>query len=686
MMHLVIFGGTLEGRRLTEVLMEYDIDIHICVATEYGASLLPDKGNVHIHAARLDEKQMEAFLEDIRPDYCVDATHPYAAAVTENIHRACGRLNIPYLRLLRGEEKISAKDQMPDAFPVVYVESVDEAVDYLQRTTGNIFITTGSKELEKYTRIADYRSRCVARVLPAAEVVKKCTDLGFEGKNLICMQGPFSLDMNYEMLRSADATWLVTKSTGRAGGFEEKCEAAIRAGVHIMVIGRPEEPEGNVYTFQEIVDIVSDSSVDKHIVEPEDKVIYLIGTGPGAPGLLTREAALIIEQCDALAGARRMLEIYENYSEKPHLISYKAEEIRNYIDEHPEYDRIAVLFSGDTGFYSGASGWGDTRKRAVYTGQNGITYRLCRISGVASPVYFMDRLGVTWEDAILVSNHGKQVGLIPLIRDNHKVCSLLGDRTMVSEVCRRMVRLGMRDVKVTVGERLSYEDEKITTGYPEALTEGTFDPLSVVLFENPVPRRGMVTAGLTDDCFERGKVPMTKQEVRWLALSYLGLEKDSVIYDVGAGTGSVSVEAALLASAGTVYSIEKNPDAISLLEKNRENYMTDNMIIIEGTAPKALEELPAPTHVFIGGSSGNLMEIIRVIREKNRNVRFVVNAVTLETVMKLSEIAQTFPEYTDMELIQVGISRSRELGHYHMLAAENPIYIAAFGGQQEYGK
>lgn len=186
--------------------------------------------------------------------------------------------------------------------------------------------------------------------------------------------------------------------------------------------------------------------------------------------------------------------------------------------------------------------------------------------------------------------------------------------------------------------------------------------------------------GIPDEEFIRGKVPMTKEEIRILSVVKLQLDNDSVVYDIGAGTGSVAVEMAGQCPKGMVYAIEKNPEAVSLIGQNKDKFGVCNMEIVEGTAPQCLSDLPKPTHAFIGGSSGNLLEIIQTVREKNSNARFVVNAVTLETLAQLQKIPEEFPEYADMEVVQVGVSKSRAVGNYHLMCAENPVYVAEFGG------
>lgn len=187
---------------------------------------------------------------------------------------------------------------------------------------------------------------------------------------------------------------------------------------------------------------------------------------------------------------------------------------------------------------------------------------------------------------------------------------------------------------------------------------------------------------IRDIDFIRGRVPMTKEEIRILSLAKLGLTEASIVYDVGAGTGSVAIEAARIADGGSVFAIERNPEAVSLIHANREKFRVVNLEVIEGEAPACLEALPAPTHVFIGGSGGALEQIVKSVRLKNPNARFVANAVTLETVAALQRISCAYEPYADMELIQVGISRSRRMGEHHLMLAENPVYIAAFGGEE----
>jgi precorrin-6Y C5,15-methyltransferase (decarboxylating) len=232
----------------------------------------------------------------------------------------------------------------------------------------------------------------------------------------------------------------------------------------------------------------------------------------------------------------------------------------------------------------------------------------------------------------------------------------------------------MGDVLLYVGENLSYENENIFVKKAEELVNYEGDALCVVCAYHEDALSYPATHGIRDEEFIRGKAPMTKEEVRAVSLAKLGLSKDAVCYDVGAGTGSVSVEMALRAVDGCVYAIEKKEDALEVLAQNKLHFAVDNLEIVAGTAPEAMEALPAPTHAFIGGSSGNLKEIMALLLKKNPQVKMVINCITLETVSEALEAIRTL-ELTQTDIVQIGASRSKSVGRYHMMMGENPIYV-----------
>ena len=186
-----------------------------------------------------------------------------------------------------------------------------------------------------------------------------------------------------------------------------------------------------------------------------------------------------------------------------------------------------------------------------------------------------------------------------MLLEGKKVCALLGGRSQLSGLCEKLVFYGLSDVVVTAGERLSYPEERIRRGRPEDFIGKETDSLTIALLERTesgTDRRSL--PGLPDDSFSRAKVPMTKEEIRVLSLAKLNLKRDSIVYDIGSGSGSVGIEAALFATEGKVYAIEKKEEAYALTGENARKHRASNLLQIRGEAPGALQELPAPTHGF----------------------------------------------------------------------------------------
>ncbi len=651
----IVFAGTTEGYALCEFLSENRVSVYACAATEYGGSLLEENDFLHVSAGRLKTEDMEELFRKETPEIVLDATHPYAAEVTKNIRTACENAAVRYQRVLRPEGEKSGQ--------AVYVDSPEAAAEFLSSTEGNIFLTTGSKELAKFTVIPDYKERLFARVLSIPSVIKFCAELGIEGKHLIGMQGPFSTEINEAMLRQFQCSYLVTKDTGFAGGFPEKLEACQRCGVTPVIIGRPLKEEGlSLPEARGFLAKLFDLKLEQKV--------SLVGIGMGAQKTLTLEGKQAFDEAELLIGAKRMTDAVQKPGQAV-LHEYRSDRIVEYIKAHPEYRTVAIALSGDVGFYSGAKKLVDLLGEEVQV-----------ICGISSVVYFMAKIGLSWDDAKIVSAHGRKCNLVSLIRHNRKVFSILGTEDGVAALASKLVYYGMGDVTLYVGENLSYENEKIFHDKAANLTEYRGDALSVVTAYNENTRAFSAVHGICDEEFLRGKAPMTKEEVRTVSLSKLRLGEDSVCYDVGAGTGSVSIEMALRAWNGEVYAIEKKEDALALLKENKQKFAADNLTIVPGTAPEAMTELPVPTHAFIGGSSGNMNAIVKLLLEKNPKVRIVINCITLETVTEAMNAIRDF-DLTDVDIVQLGAARSKSIGRYHMMMGENPIYIISCTGRGE---
>ncbi|NLI92668.1 MAG: precorrin-6A reductase [Peptococcaceae bacterium] len=238
-----IIAGTAEGRKLAEKISDSDAFVCVSLATEYGRWFIQQKENLFVTAERLDKDEMASFINEKKIDCVIDATHPYAREVTKNIVQACGETGTKLLRLLRPQ---SEKGEF------IYAKDSLQAAEILRGTSGRIFLTTGSKEIEVFTSIPDFQNRIYLRVLPIPDVIEKCVHLGFKAPNIICMQGPFSKELNVAMMRSIGAEILVTKDSGDTGGFTEKIEAADMLGMKVIVIGRPVEEQG--LTYQDVLE------------------------------------------------------------------------------------------------------------------------------------------------------------------------------------------------------------------------------------------------------------------------------------------------------------------------------------------------------------------------------------------------------------------------------------------------
>ena len=653
-MKVLLFSGTEEGRMLAEWMTQNGVDVLVKVATEYGAAVNSSDVNVSVGSCGGTDG-IAALIKSDKFDMVIDATHPYASNITKHASEACQKTGAQYLRVIRNESSYSG---------VTLVDSVKGAIDYLMDKEGIIFGSTGSKEAAEYTRIPDFKERVVLRVLSVKKSVDDCIARGFEGKNLICAQGPFSKEMNIAMFKQSGAKYLVTKDSGSMGGFDEKYEAAKELGMEIVLVARPKDVDGVEY--DKAVEVLS-----KCLSIPSMKMkrrVSLIGIGI-SKDTYTKVALDRVKDADLVIGAKRMLESADTAG-KDTLEEYISDKIVKYLDENRKYCRIAVLFSGDIGFYSGATKLGKALDRNEYD----VEY----VCGISSVVYFCSRIGETWQDIHLISGHGREVNIIGNVDRYRKVFSLLQNQDSVRSLCDDLVKYGLDDVSVTIGCDFGSESERIITGRPSEIRDKEFGQLCVALIINENARN--IVSGIPDEEFIRGDAPMTKSEVRVLSVAKLRIDSDSIIYDIGAGTGSVSIELAQSAIDGKVYAIEMKDAAADLIEENKLKFRTPNVEVIRGTAPESMVDLPAPTHAFIGGSSGNLKDIVKCLLDKNPNIRMVINAVTLETAGEIVSVIKEL-DLCEEEIITVSVDRTRRVGRYHLMDAQNPVYIAVVKGQ-----
>lgn len=678
MKEILLFAGTTEGRKLSEYLWGAGISHTVCVATEYGEIVLQNHPTVTVHKGRMNEREIREFVKSGQFAAVVDATHPYACQVTENIKAALEGMEIPYYRLKRRE------NDRPTYEKIYYFQSNETCAAALEKTEGNILLTTGSKELEKYAGSESLKKRLYVRVLPGVESISLCTKQGICGKQILALQGPFSEELNLAILRQYEIACMVTKESGISGGYGEKIEAARKADIPVFVIGKPSE-EG--LSFEEVCSkLFSICSKDE---ETEGRLeVILAGTGMGSIENLTREVWEAISEADILLGAERMIEPYKPHLEKrPY---YLASQIIPYLKEIQkqilpgQVRKAVILFSGDSGFYSGSQ---KLYQQLLEETESGTLQAEIRIlPGISSVSYFASCLGESYQDGAIQSIHGKtshkeengwQTEITDTIKHHAKTFLLMSGAEDVQRLGDVLLRGGLSGCMVTVGYQLSYPDQEIRTLSPGECRYVKKKGLYICLIQNPFAQPRILTHGVPDGAFIRDKVPMTKEEVREISICKLHLQEGAVLYDIGSGTGSVAVEAARLSSQIRVFAIEQKQEAVSLIKQNRKKFRVNNVTVVEAQAPEGLHSLPVPTHAFIGGSGGRLKEILSELYGRNPNMRIVINAVTVETISRMEEVLSEYP-IKEEEIVQVQVSRARKAGRYHLMQAENPVWICAF--------
>lgn len=695
MKKVLVFAGTTEGRELAELLADSNIKCSVCVATDYALELMNDK-RLDVHCGRLTEEEMEVLMRDGKFDVVVDATHPYAQIVSQNVRQAADMESISLIRLRRSTE--SAEEGF------VSFKTHEECSAWLSFQTGNILLTTGSKDLGSYAKNETIKNHLFVRVLPGEESIRLCTANGITGRQIIAMQGPFSAQMNECILREYSIDWMVTKISGHAGGFEEKVEAAKKAGVGVCAILPPsenvcqteisgDERKSSMYICENVYDTAKklELLLKEDILSKRSRKIILSGIGMGNTDGITREAYHAFEEAEVIFGAERMLENLPGKGIK--VPYYRANDIISYLIEHPQYTKVAAAFSGDSSFYSGAQ---SMKKALEEANEKGILKSETTIlPGISSVSALAARFGVSWNDAVLASIHGRRTNVVNLVRKNTKVFLLLSGKNDFEMLVNKFREAGINHVKISAGYRLSYPDEKLFTFYLDEFETKLFDlPEGVYtcLIENEDCEEQILTPGIDDEIFSRTKVPMTKNEVRVLSISRLELTKNAVVYDVGSGTGSVSIECARLSPDIFVFAIEQKEEAANLTKENAVRFgLSDQIVVINKKAPEGFEELPTPTHVFIGGSSGALSDILSAIQKKlivkentkgktdkaSKGVRVVINAVSLETIAQITKLIQMYP-VKHVQLTQIQASRAHKLGSYNLMQAQNPVLIASF--------
>ena len=415
--------------------------------------------------------------------------------------------------------------------------------------------------------------------------------------------------------------------------------------------------------------------------------VTIIGAGPGNPDLLSRAALDAIDIADVVIGAHRALAGIDVPPDVVRCELVKTADIVAALTDAASWQRAVVVMTGDVGLFSGAR-----RLVEALSGDAQVDVRV--IPGISSASYLAARLARPWQDWRFASAHGVACDIVAEAERAGELFLATSGGEDPSRLSGELVQAGFGDARVTVAERLSYPDERITCATASEIAGQTFDDLNVMLIEfaggagSPVgsnasraasSRWPYASSGIPDELFIRGDVPMTKQEVRAVALAKLRLTATDTVWDVGAGTGSVSIEAALVARAGSVWAVERNVTGVRLIRENADAFGCGNVHAVPGVAPEALAKLPVPDAVFVGGSAGELPSIVEAALEKNSQVRLCVPCVTVETLTEACALLSG-SRFKGFEACQVSAARAEAVGSHHLMKAQNPVFLVSARG------
>ena len=388
--------------------------------------------------------------------------------------------------------------------------------------------------------------------------------------------------------------------------------------------------------------------------------VFVVGIGVNGEDSLTIEAKEAISEAELLIGAERMT---KPFSDSGKIIENAciAQDIADIL-EKSNFETAAVLMSGDCGFFSGA------KKLLPLLECHEITI----ISGISSMAYFCGKIGISYENMRFISLHGRHGNIAINTLFSEKCFYLLGGEMTAADVCQRLCDYGLSDVTVYVGENLGYENEQVVSFKVSEFRDDLTSKLSVLVTENPDFMR-FIPCSISDESFIRGSVPMTKSIVRGNIVASLEIGKNDICWDIGCGTGAISIEMAFRCPDGMVYAFDKNSEAIELTVRNSRRFGCDNITAIDGICPNILGNFNAPNKVFIGGSSGNMNEIFKCVYNKNPYADIAVSAVSLETLTLAQEAFEKFGgEYS---IVQIAVTETRKICNHTMLSAQNPVFI-----------
>jgi len=403
---------------------------------------------------------------------------------------------------------------------------------------------------------------------------------------------------------------------------------------------------------------------------PKDKV-YIIGVAPGGANSLSPEAHRRVNRAEIMLGGKRLLDAFPSLTAEKITIRHNLAAVTRIIKANLGKQQMVVLSSGDPGFYGIAAYLTDK------LGKDTVEI----IPNVSAMQVAFARIKESWKDAVFVSVHARPIGdIIETVRSNHKIGIFTDDKHTPSAIARVLLKHGVDGYRAYVCQDLGSKDEKVIETDLHGLSEIKSSPLNIliVLREKPETTPQQIL-GIPEASFHRRRDGLiTKREVRAVSLAGMCLTENSVAWDIGAGSGAISIEASFLARQGHIYAIEKNDADVAIIRKNIRKFHAPNITVIQAFAPDKLDDLPDPTAVFIGGSGGRIKEILDIVcRRLKSGGRVVINIVALENLHTAVNALKARGFVPDVTLVNIARSTSvKELTRFEAL---NPVFVVTAG-------
>lgn len=465
MKNILIFGGTTEGRIISKLLLKQNLSVDLCVATEYGEQVLEKEKNLNVKIGRLNQNQIKDLYDEKKYSLVIDATHPFAKIISENIFESL-KDKVQILKIQRNLNHLDEEN-------CKYFYDIKSCVKELCKTQGNILLTTGSKNLEDFSKDENLKKRLIVRILPSVESLKICNENKIEGKQIIAMQGPFSQEMNEVQIEDYKIKILLAKESGKNGGLDEKILASKNKNIKCFIIKSPEQKNHFCKNYIEVCGLENTVKILNKIlnikISLEKKLnINLVGIGMGNEEGMTICAKNIIENSDYIFGAPRMINAVKTKAKKfPY---YLAEDVLKILDkiknENFGETNISILFSGDTGFFSGAKNL-KTELEKFYSSKQNVKLKI--FPGISSLSYLSSKFAFDYQDSKIISLHGTKENIWKVKMQNalinhEKIFFLTSGLEDIYKIANLILEISQKNIlncKLFLGFQLSYPEEKI---------------------------------------------------------------------------------------------------------------------------------------------------------------------------------------------------------------------------------